>query len=125
MENKNNVITVRVTDRTYKFLQEWQKKVEEELGIEVPLGAIVRRALDTFCAENEFHRQKREHHEGSHGREHHGSGHGERGRGHGRGGSHGRGGRDRHRDDMTMRSDDTIREDIINEDIAESIVKSE
>ena len=46
MSRKNNVVTVRLTDEQLKFFTEWKKKLEGELGIDVPLGAVIRRALD-------------------------------------------------------------------------------
>jgi len=46
MSRKNNVVTVRLTDEQLKFFTEWKEKLEGELGIDVPLGAVLRRALD-------------------------------------------------------------------------------
>lgn len=46
MSRKNNVVTVRLTDEQLKFFTDWKEKLEGELGIDVPLGAVIRRALD-------------------------------------------------------------------------------
>ncbi|MEQ4452000.1 MULTISPECIES: hypothetical protein [Kosakonia] len=46
MSRKSNVVTVRLTDEQMKFFTEWKEKLEGELGIDVPLGAVLRRALD-------------------------------------------------------------------------------
>lgn len=51
MGNKTNVISVRVTDEQYRMLTEWQKAMEEETGIDIPLGALVRRLLDGALAQ--------------------------------------------------------------------------
>lgn len=45
MENTKTV-TVELTDEQYTFLTQWQKTHEQELGIEVPLTAMVRKAID-------------------------------------------------------------------------------
>jgi len=47
MSRKKNVVTVRLTDEQLKFFTEWKEKMEGELGIDVPLGAVIRRALDS------------------------------------------------------------------------------
>ena len=44
MENKT--ISVELSEEQYAFLTNWQKKHETELGIEVPLSAMVRKAVD-------------------------------------------------------------------------------
>lgn len=59
MNQKSNVITVRVSDEIHGFLIAWKQKMEAELGIEVPMGALVRQALDQFFMENR-HRLDRE-----------------------------------------------------------------
>lgn len=46
MAKKSNVVTVRLTDDQLKFFTDWQQSLESELGIDVPLGAVLRRALD-------------------------------------------------------------------------------
>lgn len=46
MSRKNNVVTVRLTDEQLKVFTDWKAKLEGELGIDVPLGAVIRRALD-------------------------------------------------------------------------------
>lgn len=46
MSRKNNVVTVRLTDEQLNFFTDWKEKLEGELGIDVPLGAVIRRALD-------------------------------------------------------------------------------
>lgn len=46
MSRKNNVVTVRLTDEQLKVFTDWKEKLEGELGIDVPLGAVIRRALD-------------------------------------------------------------------------------
>lgn len=43
---KNKVITVRLNDEQYAFLEEWKKRIEEKMEMEVPMGALLRRALD-------------------------------------------------------------------------------
>ena len=48
MSTKTKVVTVRLTEEQYAFFSEWQKKLESETGIEVPMGAILRRALEGF-----------------------------------------------------------------------------
>ena len=45
MENPNT-ITVELSAEQIKFLTDWQKTHESELGIEVPIGAMVRKAVD-------------------------------------------------------------------------------
>ena len=46
MEDNNKTVTVELTDEQYAFLTNWQKTHEAELGIEVPLTAMVRKAID-------------------------------------------------------------------------------
>ncbi len=46
MSRKSNVVTVRLTDEQLKVFTDWKEKLEGELGIDVPLGAVIRRALD-------------------------------------------------------------------------------
>ncbi|MGK9174346.1 hypothetical protein KXR87_14100 [Yokenella regensburgei] len=46
MSRKSNVVTVRLTDEQLKVFTDWKEQLEEELGIDVPLGAVIRRALD-------------------------------------------------------------------------------
>lgn len=46
MENNEKIITVELTDEQYAFLTNWQKTHEQELGIEVPLTAMIRKAID-------------------------------------------------------------------------------
>lgn len=56
MSTKKNIVSVRLTDEQYAFFADWQAKLEEETGISVPLGAILRRALDGFmhqCSQQE------------------------------------------------------------------------
>lgn len=48
MAVKTKVISVRLTEEQYAFFSDWQSKLEAETGIEVPMGAILRRALDGF-----------------------------------------------------------------------------
>lgn len=48
MTNKTRVVSVRLTEEQYAFFSNWQTKLETETGIDVPLGAILRRALDGF-----------------------------------------------------------------------------
>jgi len=56
MSRKNNVVTVRLTDEQLKFFTDWKEKLEEEAGIDVPLGAVIRRALDgTIQMYNQHH----------------------------------------------------------------------
>lgn len=53
MINKRNIVSVRLTDEQYEALTNWKNEVEAEVGIEVPLGALVRRILDTTFARDE------------------------------------------------------------------------
>ncbi len=39
-------ISVELTSEQYAFLTKWQKTHEQELGIEIPVGAMVRKAVD-------------------------------------------------------------------------------
>lgn len=39
-------VSVELTDEHYAFLTNWQKTHEKELGIEVPLSAMVRKAIE-------------------------------------------------------------------------------
>jgi hypothetical protein len=40
-------VSVELSAEQYAFLTKWQKTHEQELGIEVPLGAMVRKAVDS------------------------------------------------------------------------------
>jgi hypothetical protein len=40
-------VAVELTERQYAFLTGWQKTHEQELGIKVPIGALVRKAVET------------------------------------------------------------------------------
>ena len=52
-ENLTSTITVDLNKEQIAFLTKWQKTHEQELGIDVPLGALVRKAVDaTMKAEN-------------------------------------------------------------------------
>lgn len=55
MSTKKNIIAVRVTDEQHEFLLRWQHQLQEELGMDIPLGALVRRMLDKVI--HEFHTQ--------------------------------------------------------------------
>ena len=44
--NDNKIISVELTKQQYAFLENWQKKHETELGIEVPVGALVRKIVE-------------------------------------------------------------------------------
>ncbi|MCL2339054.1 MAG: hypothetical protein FWC51_03840 [Proteobacteria bacterium] len=54
MENSENItdtpktktLSVELSAEQYAFLTEWQKTHEQELGIDVPIGAMVRKAVD-------------------------------------------------------------------------------
>lgn len=50
MENTENTekkaVTVELTDEQYAFLTTWQKKHEKELGIEIPITAMINKAID-------------------------------------------------------------------------------
>ncbi|EHJ48856.1 Methyltransferase type 11 [Solidesulfovibrio carbinoliphilus subsp. oakridgensis] len=48
MTSKTKVVTVRLTDEQYTFFNDWQKKLQAQTGIEVPMGAVIRRALEGF-----------------------------------------------------------------------------
>lgn len=48
MANKNNIVTVRLSDEQLAFLKEWQQRIEQQMEIEVPLGAVIRRVIDGF-----------------------------------------------------------------------------
>ncbi|MDL2271526.1 hypothetical protein LJC23_00650 [Desulfovibrio sp. OttesenSCG-928-I05] len=48
MSTKKNIVSVRLTDEQHAFFTEWQTKLENETGISVPLGAVLRRALEGF-----------------------------------------------------------------------------
>jgi hypothetical protein len=39
-------VSVELSPEQYAFLAKWQKTHEQELGIEVPIGALVRKAVD-------------------------------------------------------------------------------
>jgi len=39
-------VPVELSPEQYAFLADWQKTHEQELGIEVPIGALVRKAVD-------------------------------------------------------------------------------
>lgn len=53
MTQKNKIVTVRLTDDQYAFIEKWQKKVSEEIGVDVPTGAVVRRIIEGFIKEYE------------------------------------------------------------------------
>lgn len=53
MSTKKNIIAVRVTDEQHTFLLRWQQHLQEELGMDIPLGALVRRMLDKVI--QDFH----------------------------------------------------------------------
>lgn len=40
------IVSVELTEEQYAFLTSWQKTHENELGIEIPVGALVRKAVD-------------------------------------------------------------------------------
>lgn len=42
----STTISVELSSEQYAFLTEWQKTHEKELGIEVPVGSMVRKAVD-------------------------------------------------------------------------------
>jgi len=44
---ETKTVSVELSPEQYAFLTEWQKTHEQELGIEVPLGALVRKAVDS------------------------------------------------------------------------------
>ena len=46
MEDNKKIISVELTEEQYKFLTDWQKTHEAELGIEVPLTSMIRKAID-------------------------------------------------------------------------------
>ena len=46
MEENKKQVSIELTDEQYAFLTSWQKTHEQELGIEVPLTAMVRKAID-------------------------------------------------------------------------------
>lgn len=46
MENEKKSVTVELTEEQYAFLAKWQKTHEAELGIEVPISALVRKSVD-------------------------------------------------------------------------------
>ena len=48
MANKKNIVTVRLSDEQLAFLKEWQQRIEQQMEIEVPLGAVIRRVIDGF-----------------------------------------------------------------------------
>ncbi|MCL2331603.1 MAG: hypothetical protein FWC61_03610 [Proteobacteria bacterium] len=54
---KTKTVSVELSPEQYAFLTEWQKTHEQELGIEVPIGAMVRKAVDNAM---KFARQKEE-----------------------------------------------------------------
>jgi hypothetical protein len=45
MEN-TETISVELNSAQHAFLTKWQKSHEQELGIEIPIGAMVRKAVD-------------------------------------------------------------------------------
>jgi hypothetical protein len=47
-QNKTTLISFRATDEQAKFLKNWQSQMEEQLSIEVPMGAVMRRLVDGF-----------------------------------------------------------------------------
>ena len=65
MTNKTKVVTVRLTEEQYAFFSDWQTKLETETGIEVPMGAVLRRALEGFIhfAKSENRAESAEPHE--------------------------------------------------------------
>lgn len=48
MTTKTHVVTVRLTREQHQFFSDWQDTLRKETGLDVPMGAIVRRALDGF-----------------------------------------------------------------------------
>jgi hypothetical protein len=54
-EKTTKTVSVELTAEQYAFLTDWQKTHEQELGIEVPIGAVVRKAVD---AAMKFHNKK-------------------------------------------------------------------
>lgn len=51
-ETKDYTVSARLNEEQYQFLMEWKKDLESELGIDIPMGALLRRAVD-FAAKNE------------------------------------------------------------------------
>lgn len=49
---KTYTVSTRLNEEQYKFLENWKKDLENELGIDIPLGALLRRAVD-FAAKHE------------------------------------------------------------------------
>ncbi|MBN1324884.1 MAG: hypothetical protein JW974_01570 [Alphaproteobacteria bacterium] len=45
-KSAGKTVSVELTEEQYAFLTGWQKTHENELGIEVPIGALVRKAVD-------------------------------------------------------------------------------
>ena len=43
---ENTTVSVELSPQQMAFLTAWQKTHEQELGIEVPIGALVRKAVD-------------------------------------------------------------------------------
>ena len=46
METTTNSVTVELSAEQYAFLTSWQKQHESELGMEIPISAMVRKAVD-------------------------------------------------------------------------------
>lgn len=55
---RNKIVTVRLTDRQYDFLDKWKTDLEDYLNMEIPMGACIRRILDGFM--NDFHGYNRD-----------------------------------------------------------------
>lgn len=53
MSQKNKIVTVRLSDAQYAFIEKWQKQVFDEIGVEVPTSAVVRRIVEGFIREYE------------------------------------------------------------------------